>query len=187
MAGVGQRVSAGRAMITPLAVLNFCMYMIILGIAGWALNRTMDLSPAAGGNVGATAAFATGFGNRATLFLVLFALIAGVTGIASAIAGIVHAGLWRAESLATAAATALVAWLLTLLAFGLACKEIHTSGRDRRLITLESFVIILAGTQLIYLIFLHGIMSTAPATRDPDYAAGTGEPHMKGPGAAAAV
>jgi len=186
MAGVGDRVTAGRAMIGPLAALNFCMYMIILGISGWALNRIMDLSSGAGGNVGGVASFATGFGNRATLFLIIFSLIAGVTGIASTLAGFMHTGLWRAESLATAAATALIAWLLTLLALGLACKEIHTSGRDRKLITLESFVIILAATQLLYLIMLHGIMASRPSTRDPGFA-GIGEPHMKGAGAAAAV
>ncbi|KAH7315997.1 hypothetical protein KP509_21G073600 [Ceratopteris richardii] len=183
---VGQRVSAGRAIIAPLALLNFSMYMIVLGISGWALNRIMDLSPGAGGNVGGTAAFATGFGNRATLFLVIFSLIAGVTGVASTIAGLVHSGLWRSDSLATAAATALISWLLTLLAFGLACKEIHTSGRDRKLITLESFLIILAATQLLYLIILHSIMGMMASSQGPGYTR-SDEPPMKGPGAASAV
>ena len=40
MAGSG----AGRAMIAPLALLNFCMFMIVNGIAGWALNRLIDRS-----------------------------------------------------------------------------------------------------------------------------------------------
>jgi hypothetical protein len=38
MAGSG----AGRAMIAPLALLNFCMFMIVCGIAGWAINRLID-------------------------------------------------------------------------------------------------------------------------------------------------
>ena len=44
--------------------------------------------------------------------------------------------LWRTESLAAAAAAAVIAWLLTLLAMGVACKEIHTGGyRPRRLVS----------------------------------------------------
>lgn len=63
---------------------------------------------------------------------------------------------WRNESLAAAAATALIAWLLTLLAMGVACKEIHIGyGRNKRLKTLEAFMIILSLFELLYLLALH--------------------------------
>jgi len=67
----------------------------------------------------------------------MLALIASVVGMASTLAGAHHLRLWRTETLAAAAATALIAWLLTLLAMGVACKEIHTGGyRTKRLVRL---------------------------------------------------
>jgi hypothetical protein len=70
-----------------------------------------------------------------TSTFLLFALIASVVGIASTLAGAHHLRLWRTETLAAAAATSLIAWLLTLLAMGVACKEIHTGGyRTKRLV-----------------------------------------------------
>ena len=74
-------------------------------------------------------------GNNITPTFVLLALIASVVGIASTLAGGHHVAFWRTETLAAASATALIAWLLTLLAMGVACKEIHTGGyRTRRLV-----------------------------------------------------
>ncbi|GJM97332.1 hypothetical protein PR202_ga14252 [Eleusine coracana subsp. coracana] len=72
------------------------------------------------------------------------------------LAGIHHVRSWRGDSLATSAASALIAWAITALAFGLACKEIHIGGhRGWRLRVLEAFVIILGITQLIYVLMLH--------------------------------
>jgi hypothetical protein len=74
-------------------------------------------------------------GNNVTSTFLLFALIASVVGIASTLAGAHHLRLWRTETLAAAAATSLIAWLLTLLAMGVSCKEIHTGGyRTKRLV-----------------------------------------------------
>jgi len=74
-------------------------------------------------------------GNSVTSVFLIFALIASVVGIASTLAGAHHLRLWRTETLAAAAATALIAWLLTLLALGVAAKEIHTGGpRSKRLV-----------------------------------------------------
>ncbi|KAI5084527.1 hypothetical protein GOP47_0000696 [Adiantum capillus-veneris] len=138
--------SAGRSLAAGLLFLNFCMYMIVLGIAGWALNRILDGK----GSDGAYEVF------------VEMALIAGVVGIASVLAGMHHLKAWRGESAAGAASAALIAWLLTLLAFGLACKEIHNiDGRGHRVKTLEAFVIILAFFQLLYVLVLHaGLFSS---------------------------
>lgn len=134
----------GRALAAPLLLFNFVVYMIILGIAGWALNKTINNQQ---GQI---------FGNNASLYFIIFALIAGVVGLASVFAGLHHLKSWRAESLGAAIATALAALLLTLLAFGLACKEIHTSkNRGRKLKVLEAFVIIAAASELLYYMILH--------------------------------
>ena len=96
--------------------------------------------------------------------------------MASTLAGAHHLRLWRTETLAAAAATALIAWLLTLLAMGVACKEIHTGGpRAKRLKTLEALMIILALLQLLYLLATHA----SSVTRE-GYA-NTGTPAVKNP------
>jgi hypothetical protein len=75
-------------------------------------------------------------GNAVTTTFLMIALIASVVGMAASLAGAHHLRLWRTETLAAAAATALIAWLLTLLAMGIACKEIHTGGyRNKRLVS----------------------------------------------------
>lgn len=57
-------------------------------------------------------------GNAATFYFLPMVLIASVVGLASTLAGIHHLRVWRTESLAAAASAALIAWTLTLLAFG---------------------------------------------------------------------
>ncbi|KAJ7548618.1 hypothetical protein O6H91_07G019500 [Diphasiastrum complanatum] len=152
--------TATRAAVIPLLILNFCMYMIVLGIAGWAINRAIDFGQTNVVNPTRGVVTVTRYpvGNAATPYFIITALIAGVVGIASLLTGAAHIALWRSESLAAAASSALIAWLLTLLAFGLSCKEIRLRGgyRDGRMKTLEAFVIILAGFQLLYLLLLHG-------------------------------
>ena len=57
-------------------------------------------------------------GNAATFYFLPMVLIASVVGLASTLAGIHHLRVWRTESLAAAASAAVIAWTLTLLAFG---------------------------------------------------------------------
>jgi hypothetical protein len=57
-------------------------------------------------------------GNEATSTFLILALIATCVGLAAKFAGAHHLRVWRTDSLAAAAATALVALLLTLLAMG---------------------------------------------------------------------
>lgn len=129
-------------MTAPLAVINFILYFISACLAGSILNHNLDGHSFIGNNV--TSAFLT------------FALIASVVGIASTLAGAHHLRLWRTETLAAAAATSLIAWLLTLLAMGVACKEIHTGvNRSKRLKALEAFMIILSLFELLYLLATH--------------------------------
>ncbi|MCO5573716.1 hypothetical protein L7F22_027490 [Adiantum nelumboides] len=135
--------AVGKGIAAPLLILTLLMYLIILCIACWAFNRILDSNTLTGANL-------------ATYPFVLMSLIAGVVGVASALSGLHHLNAWRGESGAAAGASALIAWLLTLLAFGLACKEIHTSRyRGARLKTLEAFVILATFFQLLYLAILH--------------------------------
>lgn len=57
-------------------------------------------------------------GNSATGFFVVFALIAGVVGIASLLSGLNHIRQWNIDSLPAATSAAAIAWSLTLLAMG---------------------------------------------------------------------
>ncbi|XP_021293857.1 uncharacterized protein LOC110423810 [Herrania umbratica] len=144
---------------TLLLLLNFCMYVIVLGIGGWAMNRAIDHGFIIGPDFNLPAHFSPIYfpmGNAATGFFVTFALLAGVVGAASAIAGLNHVRSWNANSLPTAASVAGVAWTLTLLAMGFACKEIELEIRNARLRTMEAFLIILTATQLFYIAAIHG-------------------------------
>ncbi|CAK7350302.1 unnamed protein product [Dovyalis caffra] len=142
-----------------LLVLNLCMYVIVLGIGSWAMNRAIDHGFIIGPDFSLPAHFSPIYfpmGNAATGFFVTFALIAGVVGVASAIVGLNHIRIWTTDSLPSAASTAAIAWTLTLLAMGFACKEIELSVRNARLRTMEAFLIILSATQLLYIAAIHG-------------------------------
>ncbi|KAE9604576.1 hypothetical protein Lal_00011026 [Lupinus albus] len=144
---------------TLLLGLNFCMYVIVLGIGAWAVNRAIDHGFVIGAGFDLPAHFSPIYfpmGNAATGFFVTFALIAGVVGAGSAIAGLNHIRSWTSESLPSAVSVAAIAWSLTLLAMGFACKEIELNIRNARLRTMEAFLIILSATQLFYIAAIHG-------------------------------
>ncbi|OIT02337.1 PREDICTED: uncharacterized protein LOC109228285 [Nicotiana attenuata] len=142
-----------------LLVLNFCMYVIVLGIGGWAMNFGIDHGFIIGPRFNLPAHFSPIYfpmGNAATGFFVVFALIAGVVGVASILSGFNHIRYWNIDSLQAAASAATIAWSLTLLATGFAWKEIELELRNARLITMEAFLIILSFTQLVYIAAIHG-------------------------------
>ncbi|GLJ07084.1 hypothetical protein SUGI_0057560 [Cryptomeria japonica] len=143
-----------KEMMKPVAafilVLNLCMYIIVCATAGWALNKAIEHEIITGLGIPLPNPYWAVYfpmGNAATGFFIIFALIAGVVGAASCLSGLHHLRTWTGDSLVSAALTA---WGLTLLAMGLACKEIDLHGRNSRLKTVESFVIILSVTQLLY-------------------------------------
>ncbi|KAJ8450002.1 hypothetical protein Cgig2_029364 [Carnegiea gigantea] len=164
-----------------LLALNFCMYVVILGIGGWAMNRAIDHGFVIGPGLHLPAHFAPIFfpmGNAATGFFVMFALLAGVLGAASCISGFNHIRSQAPESLPAAVTSAVLAWTLTVLAMGwvihlslisevelnspkltvltrFGCKEIELQFRNARLVTMEAFSIILSATQLLYVAALY--------------------------------
>ncbi|XP_022994911.1 uncharacterized protein LOC111490495 [Cucurbita maxima] len=148
---------------TLLLLLNFCMYVIILGIGGWAMNRAIDHGFIIGPGLKLPAHFSPIYfpiGNAATGFFVIFALLAAVFGAASAISGLNHIRSWSAESFGAASSAAVFAWTLTLLAMGFAWKEIQLDLRNSRLVTMEAFFMILSATQLVYIMAIHGAVTT---------------------------
>ncbi|KGN65936.2 membrane protein PM19L [Cucumis sativus] len=152
-----------KSFATLLLLLNFCMYVIILGIGGWAMNKAIDHGFIIGPGLRLPAHFSPIYfpmGNAATGFFVLFALLAGVFGAASAISGLNHIRSWSVESLSAASSAAVFAWTLTILAMGFAWKEIALDFRNARLVTMEAFFIILSATQLVYIMAIHGDNST---------------------------
>ncbi|WCJ27333.1 AWPM-19-like family protein [Euphorbia peplus] len=147
---------------TLLLALNFCMYAIVLGIGAWALNTAIYRGFIIGPGFDLPAHFSPIYfpmGNAATGFFVTFAMIAGVVGAASALAGLNHIRSWNSDSLPAAASVAVIAWSLTLLAMGFGCKEIELHNRNARLKTMEAFLIILSATQLLYIAAIHGASS----------------------------
>jgi hypothetical protein len=68
--------------------------------------------------------FDSGFGgNGATMFFLVFALLASVLGIVSKFIGGNHIRAWRSDSLASAGATSIIAWAVTALAMGYTNKN----------------------------------------------------------------
>ncbi|XP_059439871.1 membrane protein PM19L-like [Corylus avellana] len=160
MAGDQMKSAAGL-----LLILNFCMYVIVLGIGGWAMNRAIDHGFIIGSGFELPAHFSPIYfpmGNAATGFFVTFALLAGVVGVASVISGFNHLRSWTLDSMPSAVTAATIAWTLTILAMGFACKEIELRIRNARLRTMEAFLIILSATQLLYIAAIHSAAYRRP-------------------------
>ncbi|XP_008798859.1 LOW QUALITY PROTEIN: membrane protein PM19L [Phoenix dactylifera] len=140
-----------RPLASILLFLNLIMYLIVAVIAGWAINYGIEETPHAVSTSPVTRLFPIYYpiGNLATGFFVIFSLIAGVVGVATSLTGLLDVIQWNPCSLLSAAASSIITWALTLLAMGLACKEISISLRPPSLRTLETLTIILSGTQLL--------------------------------------
>jgi hypothetical protein len=74
-------------------------------------------------------------GNLATGFFVIFALLASAVGIATSLTGLRDVTAGYPASMMSATASAIVTWTLTLLAMGLACKEISIGWRPPSLVS----------------------------------------------------
>ncbi|CAB4274449.1 unnamed protein product [Prunus armeniaca] len=114
----------GRGLMAPLIAVNLVVHLIMLGLAGWSLDKYINGEqnhPHLGGN-------------PSTSFMLIFALIAGVVGACSMLYGWMHLRIWRTDSLAAASSSAIIAQAIVALAFGFVCKEIILGGhRGKRL------------------------------------------------------
>ncbi|XP_041989840.1 membrane protein PM19L-like isoform X2 [Salvia splendens] len=154
-----------------LLCLNFCMYAIVVGIGAWSINRAIDHSFIIEKGFVLPAHFSPIYfpmGNAATGFFVIFSLIAGVVGVASAISGLNHICYWGMDSLPAAAVGGTIAWSLTILAMGFAWKQIDLTHRNSRLMTMEAFITILSATQLFYIALIHGGAVEARGTKSKE-------------------
>ncbi|XP_008812791.2 membrane protein PM19L-like [Phoenix dactylifera] len=161
-----------RPLASFLLFLNLIMYIIVAMIAGWAINYGIDETPHAVLSLSIpTRLFPIYYpiGNLATGFFVIFSLITGVVGIATSVTGLQDVLMWTSASLLSASASSFITWALTLLAMGLACKEISISRSPPKLRTLETLTIILSGTQLLC---TGAINAGATSTMRPDHLTG---------------
>ncbi|KAG8370123.1 hypothetical protein BUALT_Bualt14G0084700 [Buddleja alternifolia] len=143
---------AGKSAAFILLVVNIFLYFIVIAIASWAVNHGIEKSHETASVLSLPARIFPiyyPFGNMATGFVVILSMLAGIVGFTTSLTGINNVVQWTASSLHAAAASALVSWLLTLLAMGFACKEIDIGWTDSTLRTLEVILILLSGTQLL--------------------------------------
>ncbi|XP_075510526.1 membrane protein PM19L-like [Primulina tabacum] len=99
----------------PLLTVNFVVYLIVVGLVCWSLDKYIDGEqnhPHVGGNPST----------------MIFALLAGTTGLYSVFQGYMQARVWNNIGLASAATSAIISWGITALAFGLVCKQIIVGG-----------------------------------------------------------
>ncbi|XP_059632586.1 membrane protein PM19L-like [Cornus florida] len=149
---------AGKSAAFLLLILNLILYGIVIIMAAWAVNHGIERSQESASVLSIPARIFPiyfPFGNMATGFFVIFSFIAGIVGFTTSLTGIHNVIQWNAPNLYAAAASSLLTWSLTLLAMGLACKEIHIGWTDSNLRTLETIVILLSGTQLFCMGAIH--------------------------------
>ncbi|GAQ80662.1 AWPM-19-like family protein [Klebsormidium nitens] len=145
----GPNAGMGRSVLLPLIILLSLMYIVIACLSGYLFNKDAD-SP---GIIQR---------NSVVFFMVIFCLIASMLGLASVIMGYYHSATYADHSASGAAATAWIALLINLLAFGIACKTLERGniggGRIGSIVkTVASFQIIVTVFQLIYNILVHGL------------------------------
>ncbi|GMH29276.1 hypothetical protein Nepgr_031119 [Nepenthes gracilis] len=141
-----------------LLFLNLFLYIIVMVIAAWAVNHGIERSYQTASVLSLPAhLFPIYFpmGNMATGFFVIFSLLVGVLGITTSLTGIHNVMQWTKAHMYAASVSSLVTWALTLLAMGLASKEIDLGWTDSNLRTLETVMIILSGTQLLCASAIH--------------------------------
>ncbi|KAK6913859.1 AWPM-19-like [Dillenia turbinata] len=141
-----------------LLLLNLFLYGVVIIIASWAVNHGIERSRETASVLSIPARiFPIYFpmGNMATGFFIIFSLIAGVVGFTTSIIALNNVIQWNLPNLQAAASSSLASWALTLLAMGLACKEIDIGWTESNLRTLETLLIILGGTQLFCTVAIH--------------------------------
>ncbi|KAM7462987.1 hypothetical protein LguiA_031108 [Lonicera macranthoides] len=142
---------SGKAAAILLLTLNLVLYFIVAVIASWAVNHALEKTHEAASVLEIPARIFPiffPFGNMATGYFIIFSLIAGAVGFITSLTGITNVIQWNVPNLHAAASSSLTTWALTLLAMGLACKEINIGWTETHLRAMEIIMIVLSGTQL---------------------------------------
>ncbi|OWM74188.1 membrane protein PM19L-like [Punica granatum] len=142
---------AAKSAAFMLLILNLLLYFIVVVIASWAMKHAIERTHETASILPTPARIFPIFfpmGNMATGLFILFALIAGVVGMTTSATGIQDVARGTAPTLHSAAASSLITLFLSLLAMGLACKEINIGWTESNLRTLEVITIIVTFTQL---------------------------------------
>uniref|UniRef100_A0A7N0VLI5 AWPM-19-like family protein n=1 Tax=Kalanchoe fedtschenkoi TaxID=63787 RepID=A0A7N0VLI5_KALFE len=161
--------AASKSAASLFLILNLLIYFIIIVIASWAVNHAIAHSHEAASSLKMPAHIFPIFfpmGNMATGFFIMLSLITGVVGFIASLTAINDVVLGTLASLHAAASSSTIAWLLTLLSMGLACKEISTGWAGSSLRALEVLTIIVSGSQLICTSAIHaGLLEEAARHR----------------------
>ncbi|XP_057956731.1 membrane protein PM19L isoform X2 [Malania oleifera] len=134
---------AAKSVALILLVVNVLLYFIAISFSAWAINHGIKRARETASVLSVPARiFPIYFpmGNMATGFFIIFSLIAGVVGFSTSFTGIQNVINGNASNFHSAAASSLAAWALTLLAMGLACKEISLGWTDSNLLLCTSAI-----------------------------------------------
>ncbi|KAM7279772.1 hypothetical protein ACFE04_006906 [Oxalis oulophora] len=97
-----------RDLIGPLLIVNLVVYLIVIGLSAWSLDKFINGEqnhPHLGGN-------------PATKFVLTFSMGSAIVGVCAAFAGSMHRRVWKSVSLAAASSPAAISCAVTSLAFG---------------------------------------------------------------------
>ncbi|CAA0834782.1 AWPM-19-like family protein [Striga hermonthica] len=134
---------AGKSTALVFLTANVILYFIIIVFSSWAVNHGIEQSR----------------------YTVIFSLLAGVVGFTTSITGIYNVKQWNAPNLHAAASSSLVAWLLTLLAMGVACNEISIGWIESNLRILEIALIFVSVSHLFSTVAIHiGVADVVAST-----------------------
>lgn len=147
----------GRKVLLPLVVFLSLLYILIACLSGYLFNRQADGKSFLG--LPEDDELSSAFVVSTMIFI---CLIASMLGLASVFMGYYHSATYADHSASGAAATAWIALLVNLLAFGIACKALERGslggGRIGSIVKcVAAFQIIVTVFQLIYNILVHGL------------------------------
>ncbi|GAB2210297.1 hypothetical protein Droror1_Dr00015560 [Drosera rotundifolia] len=145
-------------------LLNLFLYEVVMVAASWAVNHGIETSYASASSLPFPAhLFPIYFpmGNLATGFFVTLSLLVSVLGVTTSLTGIYNVIKGTPPYLHAAAASSVLTWALTLLAFGFSSKEIDIGSTGSNLCTIESVIIILSLSQSLCMGSLHASATEA--------------------------
>ncbi|CAM6119994.1 unnamed protein product [Calypogeia fissa] len=134
--------NVGKRLLLWLIIWLALMDLILLAVAGDGFDKYVD---------GTLEGF-----NDATFTVLILALVSGLVLVSAILAGLSHVHHYNPGSVGSATTTALIAWALMMLTFGVACKEIDIGGTKSLVQAVEAFVFLLTLFETIYVGIIFG-------------------------------